>query len=338
MNIKQNISLRPFNSFHIEASCQLFAGVNSQDDLQELIRSGLLNEQPYFILGGGNNVLFTKDFDGLILKMNAHFIEIINSGDEYVLVKAGAGVDWNDFVEFALANNLSGIENLTGIPGTVGASAFQNIGAYGVEAKDCIEEVELTNLRSGDTHLLKNKDCRFGYRNSIFKQRANQEDIITSVTYKLSKVPRINTSYGNIRQELERKGILQPTLHDISHIIKAIRSQKLPDPERIGSGGSFFKNPVISEENFRTLKDRFPEVVAYPHAENEVKVSAGWLIDRCGWKGKSIGQAGVYEKQALVLVNLGNANGKEILHLADAIRYSVKEMFRIELEPEVIIL
>lgn len=338
MHFLQDFSLKRFNTFGIDVSCKLFTEANSKEDIYSLIDSRILTNEKYFILGGGSNILFTDNFDGLIIKTNNQFIEIAGSDNDFVWIKAGAGVVWDELVEFALANNLSGLENLIGIPGTVGASAYQNIGAYGVEAKDSIEEVEVINLSTGKNYSLKNGDCNFEYRNSIFKQNKSKSEIINSVTYRLSVRPIINTSYGNIQEELTQKRIKEPSIHNIADIIKDIRNKKLPNPKVLGSGGSYFKNPVVSNEKYDVLKKSFPNIVAYSHTENTFKISAGWLIDQCGWKGKSIGQAGVFEKQALVLVNLGNATGKEIVHLAEEIQKSVKKQYDIDLEPEVIIL
>ena len=338
MQFPQNVSLKPFNTFGIDVSCKLFTEIKSKEDVYLLIESNVLSNEKHLILGGGSNILFTKDFDGIVIKTNNQFIEIIDSTDDFVWVKAGAGVVWDEFIDFVLANNLSGIENLIGIPGTVGASAYQNVGAYGVEAKDCIEEVEVINLANGKNYTLKNEDCAFNYRNSIFKQNKNKSEFIYAVTYKLSAKPNVNTSYGSIREELEKLHISSPTIKDIAGIINRIRTEKLPSPEEIGSGGSFFQNPSVSKKQHESLKKNFPAIVAYPNADNTFKISAGWLIDQCGWKGKSCGNAGVYPKQALVLVNLGNATGNEILKLSEMIMESVLEKFGIELEPEVLIL
>ena len=338
MTLQHNISLKPFNTFGIDVSCKLFAEINSKEDVFSLIHSNVLSEEKYFILGGGSNILFTKDFDGLVIKPNNQSIEIADTNDDFVWVKAGAGVVWDELIDFALANNLSGIENLIGIPGTVGASAYQNIGAYGVEAKDCIEEVEVINLLNGKNYTLANEDCAFGYRNSIFKQNEQNTELIYAVTYKLSTKPNINVSYGSIKQELDALNISNPSIKDISDIINRIRTEKLPSPTEIGSGGSFFKNPSVSKLQYDLLKKDFPNIVAYPNSDGTFKISAGWLIDQCGWKGKSIGNAGVYHKQALVLVNLGNATGDEIKNLAEIIQKSVRERFDINLEPEVLIL
>lgn len=338
MTFQHNLSLEPFNTFGIDVSCKLFAEINSKEDVHRLIESNMLSNEKHLILGGGSNILFTKDFDGIVIKANNQFIEIVESNDDLVYVKAGAGVLWDDLIDFALTNNLSGIENLIGIPGTVGASAYQNIGAYGVEAKDCIEEVEVINLLNGKHYVLKNEDCAFEYRNSIFKQNTDKSEFIYAVTYKLSTNPNLNTTYGSIQQELEKLHIAEPSIRDIADIINRIRVDKLPSVDEIGSGGSFFKNPSISNEQHELLKSRFPNIVAYPNANGTVKISAGWLIDQCGWKGKTVGNAGVYDKQALVLVNMGNATGSEIKKLSEMIQQSVNEKFGIELEPEVLIL
>jgi UDP-N-acetylmuramate dehydrogenase len=340
MKIQENISLRPYNTFAIEARARYFADVHSAEQLQELIRQEVYQQQDVFILGGGSNVLLTRDFDGLVVKIGISGIEIIEENDEEALVKAGAGENWHQFVLHCIGQGLGGIENLSLIPGTVGAAPMQNIGAYGVEIKDVFERLQAVDLRTGHLQTFSHEDCRFGYRESIFKNELKGKFIITSVTLRLSKKPVINTTYGTIESTLaemrSRKGYVpRPAIEEVSDAVIAIRQSKLPDPKVIGNAGSFFKNPVVSRRKYEALREQYENVPGYPLDDQHIKVPAGWLIEQCGWKGKRFGGTGVHDKQALVLVNHGQAVGREIWELALKIKQSVLEKFGIDISPEV---
>jgi UDP-N-acetylmuramate dehydrogenase len=334
LSIQENISLRPYNTFGIEAKARYFAEINQLTDVQ--IALELMNPQniPLLILGGGSNVLFTKDFEGLVLKMNMRGVEIINENTEHVWLKVGAGEGWHNFVKYCLSNNYGGVENLSLIPGTVGASPMQNIGAYGVELKEVFEELEAFHLQTLEIHRFNNSQCEFGYRESIFKREEKGNYLILSVTFKLSKNPCLNLSYGAIQEVLDEMQVANPTIQDVSKAIVQIRSSKLPNPAEIGNAGSFFKNPTIPTNQFQELLEKFPQMPSYP-TENAVKIPAGWLIEQAGWKGYRNADAGVHTKQALVLVNYGNAKGLEIKKLSKKIQESVQEKFGILLSTEV---
>lgn len=333
--ISENISLRPYNTFGIDARAKYFAAFKDLDELVAFSASDL--ELPTFILGGGSNILFTKDFDGLVLKNEISGIEKISEDDEYVYVKAGAGENWHRFVLYCIDRNWSGLENLSLIPGNVGASPMQNIGAYGVELKDFFYSLEAFHLEEKKIFSFSRNDCEFGYRNSVFKERYKDQFIITSVTFQLRKTPVFNTSYGAIREELEKMGVKELSIQAISQAVINIRSSKLPDPKEIGNAGSFFKNPEVSLDKCQELQSEFPAIIAYPSG-SKMKLAAGWLIEQCGWKGQRRGDAGCHEKQALVLVNYGNAKGQEILDLSDEILQSVNKKFGLILEREVNVL
>jgi UDP-N-acetylmuramate dehydrogenase len=279
--------------------------------------------------------LFTKDFDGLVLKINTKGVEVIEENNNHVLIKANAGMVWDDLVEFCVDNEWAGIENLSMIPGNVGAAPIQNIGAYGVEQQDCFCSLEAINIASGSKEVFTKNACCFGYRDSIFKNELKGKFIITSVTYKLSKEPDFNTSYGNIEQELKNMEVNQLTIGAISEAVRRIRSEKLPAPDFVGNAGSFFKNPVVDKSKYYKLTNDYPDLAAYPVDKTHYKIAAGWLIDSLGWKGKRRGDAGVWHSQALVLVNYGNATGQQIFELANDIKNSVLEAYDIELEMEV---
>ncbi len=335
MEIKKNISLKPYNTFGIDVSASSFIEVDSVEDLKSILQD---NSQPLLILGGGSNLLFTKDFDGLAIKNNLKGIEIVAEYENEVHIKVGAGEVWHQFVLFCIAKGYAGIENMSLIPGNVGASPMQNIGAYGVEVKDVIIEVEAFNLKDYSTQLFSNKACDFGYRTSIFKTTEKGNYFITAVTFKLKKQAEINTSYGAIDSELQRMEITSPTIKDVSDAVINIRSSKLPDPKEIGNSGSFFKNPVVSEVVKNEILENHPNAPNYPQANGGFKMAAGWLIEQCGWKGKRIDDYGVHKLQALVLVNYGGAKGEDIYALSEDIIASVKDKFGIELEREVNIL
>ena len=286
-------------------------------------------------MGGGSNILFTNDFDGLVLKNNLKGITLVEETADHYLVKAGAGEVWHQFVMHCVTNNYAGLENLSLIPGNVGASPMQNIGAYGVEIKDCFYELEALRAADLTLHTFSNAECRFGYRESVFKHEYKNQFIITSVTYKLNKIPVFNTSYGAIEKELQEMGVNELSIQAISKAVCNIRSSKLPDPAKIGNAGSFFKNPEITGDKHNVLKEKFPGIVSYSLSNGNFKLAAGWLIEQCGWKGKTFGDAGVHKLQALVLVNYNNANGNEIYNLSQQIMDSVKEKFDVTLEREV---
>ncbi|MDP3352385.1 MAG: UDP-N-acetylmuramate dehydrogenase [Flavobacteriaceae bacterium] len=332
MNIQHNISLKPFNTFGINAIAQQFVEINSISELEEVIKK----KPSFFILGGGSNILFTQEIIPFVIKLNLKGIDILNYSNDDVFIKVHAGEDWHSFVLWCINNNFGGLENLSLIPGNAGAAPIQNIGAYGVEVKDVIEEVETLEINTLHQHLFKNSDCQFAYRNSIFKKELKGKHIITSVMFKLSnKNHTLNFEYGAISEELSSKGITNPTIKDISEAVISIRESKLPNPKVIGNGGSFFKNPVTSISHFKELQIKYPSIPHYPISENEVKIPAGWLIEQAGFKGIKKGNTGVHSKQALVLVNYGNAKGIEILELAAEIQDSILKIFNISLEIEV---
>lgn len=330
--IQHNIDLKPFNTFGISATAELFTEINQISDLQSL---ALKSSDDYLIIGGGSNLLFTQNPKGLVIKNNLKGISIVREDDENVYVKVCAGEVWHQFVLYAIQQNWGGIENLSLIPGSVGASPMQNIGAYGVEIKDVFEELEAFHIDSKEIHRFTSEQCQFGYRESVFKRHLKGQYIIVSVTYRLSKNPKINSSYGAISAELESAGVTQPTIKDISDAVIRIRSSKLPNPAEIGNAGSFFKNPVVPIALFEQLKEKYPHIPSYPISETEIKIPAGWLIEQDGWKGKTIGNYGVHKNQALVLVNYGGADGKAIYDLSTNIITSIKANFGIELEREV---
>lgn len=336
MKIAENISLKPYNSFGIEASARYFSFFSSAEELTELLRETPSNN--LLILGGGSNILFTKPFDGLVLKNEWKGIELVREDKDYYYVKAYAGEKWHTFVLYCVENNYAGVENLSLIPGNVGASPMQNIGAYGVEIKDVFYELEAYHLKEQAIHTFGLNDCYFGYRESVFKKKYANQYAILNVTYRLRKQPVFHTSYGAIGQELEKMKVSELSIKAISDAIIRIRRSKLPDPANTGNAGSFFKNPVITKTHFEELAKAFPSIPGYPADENTIKVAAGWLIEQCGWKGYRKGDAGCYDKQALVLVNYGNASGEEIYDLSVSIIQSVLEKFQIRLEREVNIL
>lgn len=339
MSLQENISIKPFNSFGIEANTKYFAAFRSVTALQELLAAARnTGDVPLMVLGGGSNVLFTKDFNGLILKNELYGIDLVKEDKHHYYVKAMAGENWHGFVSHCIERNYGGIENLSLIPGNVGASPIQNIGAYGVELKDVFFSLEAYDLQENKIQLFSLNDCHFSYRSSIFKEEAKGRYIILSVTFLFQKEPIFNTSYGAIEQELQKMEVSQLSLKTISEAVIRIRRSKLPDPEVLGNAGSFFKNPMISSEKYSRLAKEFPGITGYKTADGQVKLAAGWLIESCGWKGYRKGDAGCYEKQALVLVNYGNASGKEIWDLSENILQNVQQQFDITLEREVSII
>jgi UDP-N-acetylmuramate dehydrogenase len=337
MTIEENKSLKPFNTFGIEVKTRAMATIRSHNDLIVLFEKKLL-QQPLLVLGGGSNVLLTRDFEGLTLCIDLKGLEIQDAGiQNKKILKAGAGENWHQLVLFAIKNNLGGIENLSLIPGKAGAAPMQNIGAYGVELKDVFYELEAFEISTGKLKKFSNENCRFGYRESVFKRDLAGQFIITSISLILDEKPNFNTSYGAIEEELAKTG-KQKSLENISEAIIQIRKSKLPNPDEIGNAGSFFKNPTIPKSHYLSLKTKFPEIPSYPIADDWVKVPAGWLIEKCGLKGFKKGNCGVHDKQALVLINLGKASGKEIYDLSESIIQTVHDTFHILLEREVNIL
>lgn len=335
--IEHNIDLRPYNTFGISVKSSAFARFSNLDELRLSLKQ--LNEnQPLLILGGGSNLLFTQDFNGLTLKNEIKGVEIVEENEEYAIVKAGAGENWHQFVLKTIDLGLAGLENLSLIPGNVGASPMQNIGAYGREIKDVFFELEAYHIATGEIHYFDNAGCEFGYRESVFKNKFKGQYIIISVSYKLNKKHDVNTSYGAIEAELSKMGINNPTIKDVSNAVISIRSSKLPNPAEIGNAGSFFKNPVVPLSILEKIEQNYENVPNYPAANGHVKLAAGWLIEQAGWKGKTMDNYGVHKLQALVLVNYGGAKGKEIFDLSSKIMADVKNKFGVELEREVNIL
>ena len=334
MDFEKNISLRKLNTFGINIKCKFYCKVQSEKEMVSVINSEEYNNNSHLILSGGSNVLFLKDYDGLIIQNEIKGKQITEEKSESTILRVGAGENWHQFVLWSIKNGLSGLENMALIPGNVGASPMQNIGAYGVEVKDFIISVEGVNLDTKKSFILKNSDCNFEYRDSIFKHELKEKIIITHVNFELSKTPINNTKYGAIKEEIRSLG-LPVSAESIYKAVINIRTSKLPNPEVIGNIGSFFKNPVISTSDFIKIQKQFSEIVGYKVSETETKVAAGWLIDQCGWKGYRKGDAGVHKNQALVLVNHGNATGEEILSLSKEIQQSVKDKFKIDIHPEV---
>jgi UDP-N-acetylmuramate dehydrogenase len=333
IEIKENYSLKKYNTFGFNAKCTYFSNFSNVDELKELLQFNEEKKIALLILGGGSNVLFTGDFNGLIIQPTIKGIEIVSETTDYVDLRVGAGENWDEFVGFCVEHNWCGIENLSLIPGFVGTCPIQNIGAYGVEVKDTIIKVETIEIETLKKHLFLNSDCKFGYRDSIFKRELKGKHIITHVHFRLKKNAEFILNYGNLTDELKKYDSVN--LKNVRQAVINIRESKLPNPEVIGNAGSFFKNPEIDLSVFENLKRSFPDAPSYPQGNNRVKVPAGWLIEQAGWKGKNIGNAGVHSKQALVLVNLGNAIGREVLNLASEIQTSVNQKFGIQLELEV---
>ena len=333
MIIKENISLLSYNTFGIDAKADYFIEYSSVEELQTALKSEIVKSNRLLHIGGGSNLLFMKDFNGVILHSAINFIKKVSEDADTVMLEAGAVVNWDDFVAYTVENGWGGVENLSLIPGEVGASAVQNIGAYGVEVQDVIVEVNAVEIETGELKIFSVDDCQYGYRESIFKKELKGKYIITSVVFKLQKQPEFKLNYQHLEAEVLKNGDIN--LQNIRQTIIAVRESKLPDPKIFGNAGSFFMNPVISKAHFNELLAQYPQMPHYFVSETEEKVPAGWLIDQCGWKGKQIGNAGVHDKQALVLVNKGGATGAEIVYLAEQIQASVKSKFGIELRAEV---
>ena len=334
MNKYNNHSLLPYHTFGMDVKTSVFIEYTSVDELKQILQQKNLSDKKWLHIGGGSNLLFTGDYEGVILHSAIKGTEIVYEDDESVHVRVGAGEVWDDFVAYTVNKDWYGAENHSLIPGAVGASAVQNIGAYGMEAKDLIVKVEALEVTTGNDSVFTNTECRYAYRESIFKKEWKGRYIITYVTYRLSKRPQFHLEYGNVKGELEKQGC-EPTLKNVRDVIIRIREAKLPDPKVQGNAGSFFMNPVIPRMQYESLLAKYPDMPHYKVDEEWVKVPAAWMIDRCGWKGKRMGNAGVHDKQALVLVNCGGATGQEIITLSQHIQQSVYESFGIAIIPEV---
>lgn len=334
--IHQNVNLKPHNTFGIEVFASGFAQFSTISELKTILQS---NTYPQLlVLGGGSNLLLTKDFNGLVLKNEIQGFKILNETFDKVIVEAGAGEIWHDFVLNCIENQYAGVENLSLIPGSVGASPMQNIGAYGVELKDIFHHLNAYHIGSGEMHIFDKESCHFGYRESVFKNIYKDQYIICSVAFELSKSPKINTSYGAIEAELKTRNILEPTIRDVSNAVISIRQSKLPDPKVLGNAGSFFKNPVVDEVVVKKIQENYPDIPNYPASVGKRKLAAGWLIEQAGWKGKTIETYGVHKLQALVLVNYGGSTGSQIFNLSTQIIESIEQKFDVTLEREVNIL
>ena len=337
IRILENISIKNFNTFRVEAKARYFAAISCYNKLRSLIQERKPAEKKLLVMGGGSNLLFTGDFNGWVLRNEIKGIEIVEDTDNHVLVKVGGGENWSDFVDLTVDSGWGGLENLSLIPGTAGAAPVQNIGAYGAEQKDAFVSLEACNLITGKICTYNRLECDFGYRSSLFKAAEKGKWFVLNVTYRLQKKPELNLGYAPLRKAFEGKPAEQITVKAVCDAVKSIRRSKLPDPQTLGNAGSFFKNPVVRQEKFNRLQRQFPEMPFYQLENESVKIPAGWLIEQCGWKGKRIGNAGVHHQQALVIVNFGGATGQEILQLANAIQYDVRQQFDIELKSEVLI-
>jgi len=335
MALQHDLDLTPYNTFGIAARADRAAPFRNADELRGLLADPAVSGNPLLILGGGSNILFTQDFHGTVLRNEVPGIAVVEEDDTHVRVRAGAGETWHEFVLHCVARGWGGVENLSLIPGKVGAAPMQNIGAYGVEIKDTFDSLEALRIADGEVVLFSKEACAFGYRESFFKREGKGLFVILSVTFRLNKEPVLNTSYGNIQEELAKKGITEPTIRDVSEAVIAIRQSKLPDPVELGNAGSFFKNPVVPTELVDRIRAQEPDVVAYPAGPGMQKLAAGWLIERVGLKGYRNGPQGVHDRQALVLVNHGGATGQGVFALSEHVLRTVKERFGVELEREV---
>lgn len=334
MNLQQHVSLKSYNTFGIDVSAKHYCNITSTEELASILAKH--KENNVFVLGGGSNLLLTKDIDSLVLHINLKGIEVTERHEDFAYIKAQAGENWHSFVLWCLEHNFGGIENLSLIPGNVGASPIQNIGAYGVELKDVFHSCEAINIKDQTFKTFYTDDCQFDYRQSIFKGELKNKYIITSVTFKLTTLNhKFNLDYGAIKTQLQQMQVVSPTIKDVSNAVIAIRQSKLPDPNEIGNSGSFFKNPVVTKSQFNELQAQFNDIPCYKVSETEVKVPAGWLIEKAGFKGKRFNEYGVHKNQALVLVNYGNASGKDIYKLALLIQNTIKRLFNIQIETEV---
>ena len=337
MQIESGVSLKPYNTFGLPAVAHTLVRVASDADVRRVVDDPKLGRAPKFILGGGSNIILTRDMPQVVLKVEVRGMRLVEERPDAWIVEAGAGENWHDFVAYTLAQGFSGLENLALIPGTVGAAPVQNIGAYGVELKDRFESLDAVDLVTGRSVTLRAAICAFGYRDSVFKHSLAGRSVITRVRFRLPRPWQPVLGYLDLQRKIAETGIEAPDARQLFDWVCAIRRAKLPDPAAVGNAGSFFKNPVVTPEQCRDIIGRDPEIVHYPLPDGSVKLAAGWMIDACGWKGKSVGQAGVYEKQALVLVNRGAAIGSEVMTLARAIQESVYGRFGIRLEPEPVV-
>jgi len=335
MNIIKNYPLLKLNTFGVDVNAKYFTSINTINELIEVTKTNLFKDLELLILGGGSNILFTKDFDGLVILNNVKGKEIIDQNQQSIFLKIGAGENWHELVMYCVDNGWGGIENLSLIPGNTGTAPMQNIGAYGVEIKETFIELEALEISSGKIVKFNNSDCEFGYRESVFKNKMKNQYIILNITLELKKNPVLNINYGDVKAILESQNIKNPAIKEVSNAIISIRQSKLPDPKKIGNSGSFFKNPIVSLNQLQLIKKKYSNVVNYEINENEFKIAAGWLIEIAGWKGKKYNNYGVHEKQALVLVNYGLANGMEIFELSEKIILDIKDKFGITLEREV---
>lgn len=336
ITVQERVSLKPYNTFGIDVTAKYFILLPSKEAVLEILQSPVFQSEEHIILGSGSNVLFTQDFNGLIIKNEIKGISVVEENETEIVVEVGAGEVWHDLVLYAIKNNWGGIENLSLIPGTVGAAPMQNIGAYGVEIKEVIENISAIEIATGKEKIFTNETCQFGYRESIFKHELKNKFVISSVTLRLSKVNHnINISYGGLRESTYIKGKETVTIQDVSAAVIEIRRSKLPDPKQIGNAGSFFKNPVIETKTYNSLQTKYPTIPGFKVNNDETKVPAAWLIEQCGWKGKTIGNVGVHKHQPLVMVNYGDGKGVEILSLAKQVQQSVQDKFGVKLQLEV---
>ena len=335
MKIYEDFTLLNYNTFGVESNSKYYIDISSEEALRNVSKLNHFKKNPVLILGGGSNILFTKNFDGLVISNNIRGREIIFQNSDYVYLKVGAGENWHDLVMYCVDKGWGGIENLSLIPGNTGTAPMQNIGAYGVEIKETFLELEAFEIKTGKTIKFLKSDCNFGYRESIFKNEKKNQYVILNITLKLNKKPEINISYGDVIKILEDNNIKNPTIKDVSNAIISIRKLKLPDPNKIGNCGSFFKNPIIEKNQLKIIQKKYPNIVYYKINESKVKIAAGWLIEKAGWKGKTFNNYGVHKNQALVLVNYGNAKGSEIYELSEKIIVDIYQKFQISLEREV---
>ncbi|MCR5423760.1 MAG: UDP-N-acetylmuramate dehydrogenase [Bacteroidales bacterium] len=338
MTIEHDISLKKYNTFGIDAQASAFVAIRTEQDLHELFLTGRLRNQPFLVLGGGSNTVFADNYRGLVVHMETKGIKVQGVEGDDILVEAQAGEVWSDFVRHCVDHEWYGAENLSGIPGTVGAAPVQNVGAYGTEAKDIIEVVRAYDVQTSNLRVFSNSECRFGYRNSIFKQELKDRYIVASVIFRLHREYEPNLSYKALATAVAMKGYGHPTGRQVAETVTELRNTKLPDPKVIGSAGSFFKNPVVTASQHDDLKRRYPDLVSFATDDGHYKLAAGWLIEKAGWKGKRLGNAGVYGKQALVLVNCGGCTGKEVVALSKAITADVEARFGVRISPEAIII
>jgi len=333
LQVQENLSLKPFNTFALEARARLFAEAHDEAEVREALALAAAHGLPLLVLGGGSNLLLTRDVEALVLRMASRGVRVLADDGERVLIEAEAGEPWHPFVLHTLELGLAGLENLSLIPGTVGAAPMQNIGAYGVEIKDVFASLVALDRQSGEWCEFSREECAFGYRDSLFKRQAGRW-LILRVRFALQRTPQLHLDYGPVRQWLAEQGVVSPTPLDVSRAICSIRRERLPDPAVLGNAGSFFKNPLVSAEQAERLRVEYPDLIAYPQGNGTVKLAAGWLLERAGWKGYRDGDAGVHRLQALVLVNHGRATGKQVLALAQRIREDIERRFGVSLEVE----